>query len=684
MAFTYPWFLAALLAISIPIAVHLFELRRPQRLLFSNVEFIKEVKLVTARQRRLKHWLILAVRIGLISFLVLLFAQPFIPAPEGADKADSVVSVLVDSSPSMQQLGGEDAALLEQAIQEAQELPLAFPAATRYALLPHSRNKALNAAEYRAEIEQIQVSGQSSKLIQEPASNNQQSEGPLFVFSDYQRNVFSKKTLAELDTSRQTFLVPLEAQRKPNVFIDSIWLDDAFIRQGVDVQAHIRLRNGGQEAAENCQAKLFVGERQVASFQTAVPAQQAVTTQVRVRLTVPGVQQCRIVVEDFPVGFDNTYYFTLRPATQISIVEVADSKQLDQLYSNEPLFTYHYATPRSVDYKVITKANLVIVREATALSAGLQDALREATEHGATVVIIPSGTASSRETYARLFRGLGLGPIQWNAQQSVAPPLQEVAMPSTQNPFFKEVFAGVNQRVAMPKAAPVLRWSRSGAEILQLRDGEGYLGGFPSGKGMVYVFAAPLSLPYSDFGQHALFVPVMYRLAMLSYQQEQQPAYRLNQQSVTLQLPDEVGPAKGKEAIYRLVQDSLAYIPTQRQQGSILHLDLPSGMQKPGFYSLQRDGQTVATLAFNFDKRESDLRSYSTAELRELIGPDRPNVHVYDLEQGQTVAARYKATRVGVPLWRYCLLGALLCLFLEGLLIRLNRGTAAAPLAEAA
>ena len=235
----------------------------------------------------------------------------------------------------------------------------------------------------------------------------------------------------------------------------------------------------------------------------------------------------------------------------------------------------------------------------------------------------------------------------------------------------------------MPKAAPVLRWARSGTEILRLRDGESYLAGFPSGKGQVYVFAAPFSAPYSDFAQHPLFVPVLYRLAMQSYQQEQQPAYRLNQGVVTLRLPKVVGSAN--EPTYRLVQDSLTFIPVQQQRNGMLRLEVPPGMRQPGFYSLQTGGQTVAMLAFNFDKRESDLRSYSAAELRQLIGPNRPNVQVYETTQSQTVAARYKAQRVGVPLWRYCLWAALGFLLLEGLLLRWNRRTVpvAAPVVAA-
>ncbi|GAB2793537.1 hypothetical protein HNQ93_003767 [Hymenobacter luteus] len=674
MAFIYPWFLVGLAAVAIPIAIHLFELRRPQRVLFSNVEFIREVRLVTARQRRLKHWLVLLCRIGLVGFLTLLFAQPFIPAPQGEDQA-GVVEVLLDDTPSMMQLAAQaEGSLLDYAVQQATELPLAFPTTTRYLLLPELR-KPLSSAEYRNAVNQIQIDGQKGNLLGLLASTqqtSQQGKSPLFIFSDFQKKDFSARAFAELDTTRQMFMVPLVGQRKANVFVDSVWVNDAFIRLNTDVDLNIRLRNGGTLDVAECQAKLFIGKQQVAVFRGKVLAQQATTTRVRVRLAETGVQACHVEIDDFPVDFDNTYFFTLQPASQISVVEVAADDQLKRLYGNEPLFTYQQVGPQTTDYRTLAQANLIILREASALSVGMQQNLRNAVQQGATLVVVPSALNNNRGEYATFFRELGIGPLQWLQQPSAGPVLQEVAMPSTQNTFFRDVFAGINRQAAMPKAAPVLRWARSGTEVLRMRGGEEYLAGFSSGLGTVYVFAAPFSVPYSDFTQHALFVPVMYRLAMLSYQQEQQPAYRLNQQSIALRLPKGLDGEEG-EAVYRLIQDSLVFIPAQRRQGGVLYLDVPLGMQKPGFYTLQHNGQTLATLAFNFDKHESDLRSYTVAELKQLIGPNRPNVHVYETGEGQTVAARYKATRVGVSLWRYCLWGALACLLLEGILLRWKR-----------
>ncbi|TGE06690.1 BatA domain-containing protein [Hymenobacter fodinae] len=671
MSVTYPSFLLGLLAIAIPIAIHLFELRRPQRVLFTNVEFIREVKLVSARQRKLKHLLVLASRIGLIVCLTLLFAQPFIPAAEQGSNTNGTIGVLIDQSPSMAQLGPNGQPVFENAIKEADDLPLAFFAITQFSL--SEKSKPITASAYRAEVQQLQISGQADKLKLTSNSASAVSAGPQFIFSDFQKSSFSARTLASFDTSRQTYLVPLAGTEAANVFIDSVWLDDAFIRANVDAVLRVRLRNGGQKAVSNCPVKVFVGTKQAAALQLSVPAQEAVTTAVRIRLDGEIAQQCRVEIEDSPVVFDNTFYFMLRPSARIRIVEVGADATLYSLYGNEPLFSYQHANSQLTDYRAIAEANLILLREAGSLPIGLRESIRRAVQQGASVVIVPSASAASRAAYTSFFRELGIGGIQWEDQSAgKAPALRDVAEPSRQNPFFKEVFVGQSRAAGMPKVAPVLRWARSGSEILRLRDGEGFLASFPSGKGTVYLFSAPFSQSYSDFTQNALFVPVMYRLAMQSYQQEQQLAYRLNDRTFSVSLSNDILTRGQQEQVFQLRRDSASYIPTQRIQGGRLVLDVPPGLQAPGFYTLVKSGTPVSTLAFNIDKQESNLASYTATELKQLIGTTHPNVHVYDTGAGQTVAAQYKATRVGIPLWRYCLLGALICLLAEGVLLRLG------------
>ncbi|MDQ2769582.1 MAG: hypothetical protein M3Y54_03680, partial [Bacteroidota bacterium] len=349
------------------------------------------------------------------------------------------------------------------------------------------------------------------------------------------------------------------------------------------------------------------------------------------------------------------------------------------------LFNYRFVRPQSIDYGSMRQANIVLLQELATIDAGLRDALQAVLKRGGTVVVVPAPIPAARTAYEQLFRQLGIGTAQWE-QVTAAPELRDVAMPSAQEPFFRNVFGAQARAVVMPHVAPVLRWSRTGTDILRLRDGESYLAEFASGAGRVYVFSAPFDKRYSDFTAQALFVPVMYRMAMLSYHNEQQPAYRLTQRTISLQLP--VGAAsageRADETAFRLVKDSVSLIPEQRVVGQELRLSVPQGINSPGFYEVQRRGRGVTTLAFNQDKRESELAAYSATELRKMIGPNRSNVRVIEGNDIGAGLAQLQAEQTGTPLWRYFLLLTLLALLAEVLLVRFGRRPAGAPHAAVA
>ena len=296
----------------------------------------------------------------------------------------------------------------------------------------------------------------------------------------------------------------------------------------------------------------------------------------------------RVVTEDVPVTFDNTYYFTLQPAAAIRVLEIGAEAVTGGLYGNEPLFNYSFAKPQNVDYGVLRGANLVVVREVGQVDAGLREALGGVVKRGGSVVVVPAAGGEGRESYQQLFKVLGAGAAQWEAM-ATTPELREVAMPGEQEPFFRDVFGAQQRAVAMPRVAPVLRWARTGTDICGFGWGE-LFGGVCEWAGKTYVFSAPFAKEYSDFAGHALFVPVMYRLAMLSYRNEQLPAYRLTQGTVALTLP--VGAAgNGDRAALRLVKDSLTLLPTQRVQGTQVRLDVPAGLEEPGFYQCNGMGR---------------------------------------------------------------------------------------------
>ena len=684
MQFLYPGFLWGLLAGGVPIAIHLLQLRRPQRVLFTNTGFIREVELTTMRRRRLQELLVLLARVVGVVFLVLLFAQPFIPAQRAVEPSDSI-GVVLDASSSMQVLGESQQPLLQEATNKATALGKNVGTASHFRLLGQP-DGLLTQAAYLGRVAEVRTSGQQRGWVN--ALNTQvptAANSPVYVFSDFQRDARGEEALQAIDKNREVVLVPQVARPVANVYVDSVWLEDAFVRTRVNIGLHIRLKNGGSNAITGCPVKVRLGKQQVAAFSANLAAGQVSTTVVQVQLPDKQLAQGQVITEDRPAVFDNTFYFTLQPTATIRVVEIGAEPMAQQAYQAEALFAYSFARPQQLNFSQLQQANLVLVREVAVVEASLQQALVGVVRRGGSVVVVPPGGNAAHEPTLQLLRVLGVSGAQWNTSATATPVLQEVAMPSARNPFFREVFGPQPRQAVLPRVAPVLSLGHSGADILRLRDGDSYLAEFSnSGPGRTYVFTAPFSKAYGDFTAQGLFVPVLYRMAMLSYQASQQPAYRLTAPTVAIELAPESTTKGQEEEAFRLVRDSLTLIPAQRLRGTSLQLELPAALSQPGFYELRRQGRLVTTLAFNADPKESELAAYSAAELRQLVGPDHPRVQVLDPTAGPEALLRYRAEQTGQALWRYCLLAVLACLLAEALLLRFGRPKVAARQAVAA
>ena len=123
MQFLFPGFLWALLALAVPVILHLFYFRRYKKIYFSNVRFLREVKEETSARNKLRNLLILLARCLALAFIVLAFAQPFIPVSSDTAQGEKAVSVYLDNSFSMQAFG-DDLPLPDRARQRAREVNL--------------------------------------------------------------------------------------------------------------------------------------------------------------------------------------------------------------------------------------------------------------------------------------------------------------------------------------------------------------------------------------------------------------------------------------------------------------------------------------------------------------------------------------------------------------------------------
>ena len=616
-------------------------------------------------------------RILFIIFLVLTFAQPFLSSKNASFISGATnVSFYLDNSYSMQN-ELEEGKAMDIAVKSVGAVTDVFPPNTFYSLLTNDfevgdqfyKNKE-RLVERLSEVN-FSASYRSAEAVykrekQSPEEDKQANT--LFWFSDFQKSTMGNLANLQFDTTDNVYLVPINNKKVKNVFIDSLWLETPVVRPSENNTLHAILRNSGEEEVKGLVVRLYIDNAQVSAATLDVPANAQAKADFVFNVTVSGERKCKLSFEDFPVTFDNDYYFILDISHKINIQNIEEkASYVSDVYGSEGIFNSANINAGAIDYSALPSSNVVILNELEEIPASLTDALRQFYTKGGSVVIIPSAKASA-ESYKKLFLDLSLPPVSVASKPDTAGRLAaQVVPPDFNNPFFKGVFEKNDSRMSMPYAFPVLNYGLGGEVLLKNKGNTSFLSVFRNGKGKVYVFSSPFDAPYTDFFKQAIFVPVMYKIAFNSIIENQRLSYSLQQSAVEVDVEQ-----TGGEHVYELTGENFKAIPDQRFMGKTLMLEVPRDEMKAGFFDLKKNNQVVKTLAFNYGKAESYLDFYAPEELITIFGKNK-NVHVYKANSSEEFVSKFKNENIGVPLWKYCLILCLLFLLAEILLIRFFR-----------
>ena len=664
MNFLYPSFFWALGVLAIPVIIHLFNFKRTTRVFFSNLRFLRKVKESTTAKRRLKHYLILLSRILFLTFLVITFCQPFIPASEDTVNHHNVVLYL-DNSESMSVQGKDRRRSLDEGVAFIRSILEVMPADARYRLVTNDFAPFSNTFKSRKEVDelltQLRISP-VSRSMREVLGRIRQQGGiqneEVFYISDFQ-----KSTLGSLDKTIMTdstlhlHLVPVTAEVNANIFVDSVFLDNPFAARGEKNALHVRLRNDGSQSVDQLAVKFTVNSVQAGTATMAIPAGGIAETSFDLTGDFGGLNRAQLQFTDFPVAFDNQFYFSLTFGNKIKVLEIKSASgptPVERVFGNTGVFQYAGFNANNVNYSALLNADLVIVNGLNVIDGGLNSALQEYMSTGKTLMLIP-GPKADLLSFQKILPQLQL-------TSAVDPVRAELDKPDFSNPFFENVFEEKTSTMLMPQSLPVLEWRRDANSILKFKNDRPFLSRVEVGGG-IFVLASPLEKEFTDFYNNALFVPVMYRIAASSKRENNRLYHSLNENFVEIRL-DSISPS----AQLRLVRRE-EIIPEQRIIGDRVTLDIPKFTMNQGFYNVVTGSDTLNILAFNLDKRESLLTPVTVAEVKTSLGESN-QVTIFKSGTADTFSNEIKERYLGTPLWKYFLILALVFVAVEILLIR--------------
>ena len=670
MHFLYPAFLFALLSLAIPVIIHLFNFRRYQKVYFSNVQFLKQVNEQQSSRRNLKERLILAARLLALTFLVFAFSRPYISNKQNVTAGtQQAVSIFVDNSYSMQTLNSEGS-LLDQAKQKAKEIASAYGINDRFQLLTQDfegkHQRLLSRDEFNDAVDAIKISPQSRKLQQvidrQQSLLNTQANAikSIYIISDLQKNITSNQNI-KTDSATHISLVQLKASSLPNVAVDSVWLLSAVHRPGEGEKLVFRLHNYADGKAEKIPLKILINNEQKALGSYTINPRSAQNDTLAFSGLQPGWQRGEITLQDNPVTFDNQFYFSFNVKRQMPVLLVDDGTPnpfLKAVFAADPFFAVKDVPAGNVDYAGLNAYPLIILSDVKSVFTGLAQQLKAYVLKGGTLVVFPAADADIN-SYRAMLQPMGAVYPEKLLTQAT-----KVSSINLQNQVFKNVFDSFPQNPDLPVIKKYYQLSApqgSNENLMTLTGGQPFWAENRSGRGKAYVSAVALNEDFSNLPRHALFLPTIFRIALLSG--HDQPLF------YTLGVDEsiEIAPVQTNEKqLLKLVKDSISIIPDVRQQEGSTLLYVSDQVQQTGTYNLRKADSTIAVLAFNDNRSESDL-SYLTADDLSKILPKSTTI----LQAGKaSLKNAVSEINIGLQLWKLCIILALIFLAAEIVLVR--------------
>ena len=648
------WGLTALL---IPILVHLLNLRRHKLVYFSNTATLKNIQQESARTKKLKHLVLLFLRCLFIIGLVLAFAFPF--RPDEAAKIDTeegVVGVYIDNSMSMKALSSKTS-LIEEARELSKDLVNGFPPSTRFLLMSNSfevqNEYPMSQQEMLDRIDRMRQDGPPTQLngVLDRFNMIRKVHGfdkaTIILCSDFQEHMLDLTGLS-LDSSMTVIAIPLRAENRANLAIDTVWLGSPILQMGMANDLHVVVTNYGDREVKGLPVNLQMDGKAVASNTLDVPAGGAAEMVLQLVPERSGDLRCAVSLMDYPITFDDTYRFVIGVKPKIKIVELSRASQpspVALLFDNDPQYDYTLMSPIGFNLDELSKAHLIVVSEASALNPTVRQALLDDAKEGASIAFFHDDGPS----------------VDTNAVQ-----VSDLAL---QQEFFSDIIIDLPQHADLPQVQQHVPLSNASnvSTLMHLANGDPLLTEQSVGKGHVYDFATTLDRQWSNLADNSLFVPLMLKMAFvgngigsISYIIGEDKSISFNHIPVSrldqLTLKNEDG--------------SFVMSPARESRNNKVTLFLQDELPEAGYYELMVADSLCQVLAFNDNRLESDTKVADNATIEAVFkeaGVEAATVVEATALNGSDMA---QALVRKSTLWRWLVLLALLAVFGEIAVLR--------------
>ncbi len=687
-SFLQSTFLFALAAVSLPFIIHLLNKRKPKRVRFSTLYFLKQLQQKKMRRLKIRQLLLLILRALIIAMFVLAFARPTLKSRSfllGSANVRTAAAIVLDNSMSMQ-WEGTQGQLYGSALEGAKNILQQLKYGDRISLFltcPVSAYPEPQVFESNETLLKIlsgtKATDQYGNLISTIKKAQAQLEKSIFpnkelyVVSDFQKtscpDLMRDKQFKKMAGIR-TFLLDVSSGEQNNLALKDVKLKNQIIELGKTVTASAVVENEGKQDAQDMMVHAFLLHNRVGQNTVSIAGGRSKEVAFNILIKQAGFLSGMIELEDDPLVADNRGYFSFYLPERIKILLFGDPADLRffQLAlapnkNRRQIFSFETTEKLQNLTSPLSRFVAVVVADPAKFSDSDAAALIEYLKSGGHVLFFPGDKTDIRLVNDKLFKPLHLPPFrETKGHIGDFSSYVEWGSVNLNHPIFKDIFRKKVENIDSPKFYfRILLDSQAanGSDIIQFSDHSPFFSAIKINKGLLFLFTSAMDPDWSDFVYKPIFPPLLFRTVIFAASQTQQ---------------NTGGAVLGDELSAGVVEPYANYT-MHRPDGTVEKLPtIKTGAalfvkynqtQVPGIYTLKKEDQIIHRWAVNINPKESVMERIPLENIKKIFGEQ-----TFELSLKSKYAAQIEQFRYGSEMTKWFFLLALLFMFLEMMLGR--------------
>ncbi len=645
MYFKYPGIFYFLIVLVIPIIIHLFNLQNFKRVAFTNVQFLKRVKLESRKSSKIKKLIILTLR--LISFLALLFtfSQPYYSDKKINENTHNFI--YLDNSMSLN-TNEENGNKLNIAVQEIIQFA---PKKATYSLLTNDEFLSnISKEEMNIYLKNINFStkkiyfGDKIKTLESKIINKTNNVSKIILISDFQQFI-KKNNYKFTNVNTPFYVINPDLKKKNNISVDSVFIKTND-RKGNSIS--VVIKNQGKEK-KDIPIALYNDTNLLNKQSFSVKKDRTKTIEFPITNLDRLKGKIEITYNDVFL-FDNIFYFTLDTPKKTSVLTIGqNSTFLSRIFTKDD-FLLTSTSADQINYNLIPSQQLIILNQLQNISDILNNSLQQFIKGGGHLLIIPNKNIKI-SSYNSFLKTFNKGFIRKNNSDTL-----KITDINFEHPIFNNVFSKKVTNFQYPFVSQFYNHNYSGPTILSFQNNSSFLKEINNSFSKIYFFSSSLDKKSTNFFNSPLIVPILFNIAKQSLEIDK-PYYILQEENMI-----EINKKINKNQLIKISNSKNSFIPQQKTSSNKISLYTNKEPIEKGFYTISLEKDTLKTIAFNISPKESLL------SFQNLSNIQNKNILAYDSikELFTEINEKNKVQW----LWRLFLTIAIVSLLLEILILK--------------